>query len=280
MQIQKLEEDLGITIFDRSKKPLLVTEVGKKIIEQIQVILFESKKIENIIQSEQKGQAYGELSLGVIPTVAPYLLPKILPVIEKMFPQIKLNMQEMQTSRIIEALNNDEIDVGLLATPLGIEKLHEHALFYEPFSVLCKKGQMYSDLKTVKYTQLSLEQMWLMEEGHCLRNQVVDICSAKKKIHNTRKYQFESGSLETLKNLVDACGGFTLLPQLAADHIGTNSRLIPFERPIPAREIGLVYRRAHYKLELIESLAETIIQSIPESVRKIRPNDLNVVPVG
>jgi LysR family hydrogen peroxide-inducible transcriptional activator len=262
------------------KNPCWSQRSVKKIIEQIQVILFESKKIENIIQSEQKGQAYGELSLGVIPTVAPYLLPKILPVIEKMFPQIKLNMQEMQTSRIIEALNNDEIDVGLLATPLGIEKLHEHALFYEPFSVLCKKGQMYSDLKTVKYTQLSLEQMWLMEEGHCLRNQVVHICSAKKKIHNTRKYQFESGSLETLKNLVDACGGFTLLPQLAADHIGTNSRLIPFERPIPAREIGLVYRRAHYKLELIESLAETIIQSIPESVRKIRPKDLNVVPVG
>lgn len=280
LQIQKLEEDLGITIFDRSKKPILVTEVGRKVIEQVQTLLFEAKKIENIISMDQKGEAYGELILGVIPTIAPYLLPKVLPTIQKMFPQIQLKMHEMQTSRIIEALNNDEIDVGLLATPLGETKLHEHALFYEPFSVLCRKDDLYSDLKSVKYTNLSFEEMWLMEEGHCLRNQIVDICSSRKKSPLDRKHQFESGSLETLKNLVDACGGFTLLPVLATERIGSHSKLIPFERPIPAREIGLVYRREHYKLTLIESLAETILASIPEHIRKIRAKDLNVVPVG
>lgn len=279
MQIQKLEEDLGITIFDRSKKPILVTEVGQKVIEQIQNILFEVKKMEGIIQTEQRGQAHGELTIGVIPTIAPYLLPRLLPVIEKMFPAIEMKLMEMQTSRIIEALNNDEIDVGLLATPLGGEKLHEHALYYEPFSVLCKKGQLYSDLKTIKYSALSMSEIWLMEEGHCLRNQIIDICSSRKKRSETRKHQFESGSLETLKNLVDAYGGYTLLPQLATERVGEHSKVIPFERPIPAREIGLVYRREHYKTELIESLAEAILQSIPEQMRKIRPKDLNVVPV-
>lgn len=279
MQIQKLEEDLGITIFDRSKKPILLTAIGKRVVEQIQSVLFEAKKIENIIKSEQSIGTQGELTLGIIPTVAPYLLHRLLPVLEKLFPAIELKILEMQTSRIIEALNDDEIDVGLLATPLKVQKIHEFPLYYEPFYVLAKKGQVYSDLKKIKYSTLKTDQIWLLEEGHCLRGQILDICASRKDKGLSRKYNFESGSLETLKNLVDSYGGYTLLPQLATESLGKNSQLIPFERPIPAREIGLVYRREHYKSNLIEALGESIIQSIPEDLRKIRPKDLNVLPI-
>lgn len=280
MQIQKLEEDLGVVIFDRSKKPVLLTDVGKRVVEQIQAILFEVKKMENIVLQHEESDTQGELTVGVIPTVAPYLLPRLLPTLEKNFPSIQLNLREMQTERIIEALSNDDLDVGILATPLNIPKIFEYPLFYEPFHVLARKGHALAEQKKIKYTSLKMEEMWLLEEGHCLRNQIIDICAAKKEKPSLRKYRFESGSLETLKNLVDSYGGYTLLPQLATDRIGSHTRLISFERPIPAREIGLIYRREHYKSDLIEALGESVLNSIPEDLRKIRPKDLNVIPVN
>ena len=280
MQIQKLENDLGVVIFDRSKKPILLTEIGKKMIEQFQSILFEANRIQEIITVSETIGLKGELVFGVIPTIAPYLLPKLLPVVEEKFPGLSLKISELQTQRIIESLNNDEIDVGILATPLKIPRIFEHALYYEPFSVLCKKDHELSANRKIKYSALKYEDIWLLEEGHCLRHQVLDICSLKKGKSQSRQFKFESGSLETLKNLIDSVGGYTLLPALATDTIGRNTLLIPFERPIPAREIGLVYRREHHKSELIEALAESVLAAIPEEIRKIRPKDLDVLPVN
>ncbi|GIL18065.1 MAG: transcriptional regulator [Oligoflexia bacterium] len=278
MQIQKAEESLGAVIFDRSKKPILLTEVGKRIIDQIQLVLFEAKKIEDLIADLSTGQVKGGLVLGIIPTVAPYLLPRLLPQVESLFPQIELQIKEMQTHQIIDALNTDEIDVGLLATPLKISKIFEYPIYFEPFSVLCRKDHELSHQKKIKHSALKYNDIWLLEEGHCLRNQVLDVCAIKQDKMLKRKYKFESGSLETLKNLVNSYGGYTLLPELATDSIGDNTQLIPFERPIPAREIGLVYRREHYKSELIEALADAILEGLPEHIRKIRQKDLDVLP--
>lgn len=282
MQIQKLEEDLGVVIFDRSKKPILSTQMGKKLIAQMQSVLYEAKKIETIIQQEKKGTKQGYLSIGVIPTVAPYLLPRLLPMCEELFPEMELNIRELQTDQILDALNGDEIDVGVLATPTQLAKMFEFPLYYEPFYVLCAKEHDYAQTKKIKYQSLRMEDVWLLEEGHCLRNQVLDICSIKKNKGNSgrRRYNFESGSLETLKNLVDLYGGYTLLPYLATEHIGERSQLVQFERPIPAREIGLVYRREHYKNELIEALGEAILKAIPEELRRIRQKDLDVLPIA
>lgn len=279
MQIQKLEEELGVVLFDRSKKPVLATQIGKKLIIQIQTVLFEAKKLEVIIQQEKKGVKQGSLVFGIIPTIAPYILPRLLPVCEKLYPEIELNIKEMQTEHILDALENDELDVGLLATPTQRPKIIEYALYYEPFYVLCEKHHEYAHFKKIKHQSLSMEDIWLLEEGHCLRNQVLDVCSVKKS-KVSRRYKFESGSLETLKNLIDQYGGYTLLPFLATEQIGKNSQLVPFERPIPAREIGLVYRREHYKSELIESLGDSILKCIPEDLRKIRPKDLDVLPIS
>lgn len=279
MQIQKLEESLNVIIFDRSKKPILLTDIGVKIIEQIRLVVSEANKIENIIQMNLENKLVGNLELAVIPTVAPYLLPKLLPVLEKKFPGINLQIKELQTHQIIEALNTDEIDVGLLATPLNSPKIIEQPIYFEPFSVMCGKNHPLANQKKVKYSSLKSDDIWLLEEGHCLRNQVLDVCSLKSEKIQKRKYKFESGNLETLKNLVNSYGGYTLLPWLAKDNLGKNSRLIEFERPIPAREIGLVHRREHYKIELIKALSEAISDCIPEHIRKIKQKDLDVLPV-
>ena len=279
MQIQKLEDDLGAVLFDRSKKPILLTPIGERLIQQMQLIHFEAKKIEEIIKQGEGAIKKGELRLGIIPTITPYLLPRLMKGMAKLYPEINLVISELQTSKIIDALENDEIDVGLLATPLKHPRIFEYALFYEPFYILCRKDHELAAKKKVHHQDLKFDDLWLLEEGHCLRHQVLDVCSLKKNRKDKKQFSFESGNLETLKNLVESYGGHTLIPQLASEKIGRNTELKEFERPIPAREVGLVYRREHYKVELIEALGEAILDSIPEELRKLRQKDLDVLPV-
>ena len=278
MQIQKLEDELGAVIFDRSKQPIMLTDAGKKLIDQMQAVLFEAKKIEGIL-SAGEGVVKGELTLGIIPTVAPYLLPRLLPMVEKLYPELQLKIMELQTHRIVESLNEDGIDLGILAIPLSIARVHEVPLYWEPFSVLCRKDHEMAGLKKVKYSSLKPDDIWLLEEGHCLRNQVLDVCSVKKGKGVNRKFQFESGSLETLKSLVSSYGGYTLVPALATEKLGSGVALVPFEKPVPAREIGLVFRREHYKSELQEALKRAIIASVPEELRT-KKKDLDLIPVS
>jgi LysR family transcriptional regulator, hydrogen peroxide-inducible genes activator len=278
MQVQKLEEELGAVIFDRSKKPILLTEKGRKLIEQMRAILDEARKVEALL--EEEGPLQGEITFGVIPTIAPYLLPRLLPVVEKSYPGLRLRILELQTQRIVEALEEDQIDFGILATPLGLPRVHERSLYWEPFSLLCQKGHRLAKGRSVKAAQLEFEDFWLLEEGHCLRSQVLDVCALKRKKNTPRQFQFESGSLETLKKLVSSYGGYTLLPALATDALPANTVLVPFERPVPAREIGIVSRREHHKSRLQEALAGAVLEAVPESVRRIRRRDLELVPVG
>lgn len=279
MQIQKLEEELGTVIFDRSKKPILLTDSGQKIIEQFRTVLAEAKKIQEILERSGSEQIKGRLSFGVIPTIAPYLLPRLLPVVANELPELELDIQELQTHQIIDRLNNDELDVGLLATPLKIAQIHEHALYYEPFQALIRRDHELASQRKIKHADLKSDELWLLTEGHCLRTQILDVCSLKDSGKKKKGFRFESGSLETLKNLIDSYGGYTLLPQMANANIGKNTVLLNFDRPIPAREIGLVYRRKQYKVDLIEHLAECILNCIPAEIRKIRPKDLEVIPV-
>lgn len=279
MQIQKLEDDLDVVIFDRSKKPVLLTSAGRRLIEQIQTVLFEAKKLDDMVVFSQDEAITGDLVVGVIPTIAPYVLPKLLPIVEAHHPGLRLTILELQTHRILESLGTDEIDVGLLATPIKLPKIFEYPLFYEPFSVFCRKDHELARLKRAKYASLKFHDIWLLEEGHCLRHQILDVCSIKGRDKDERRFKFESGSLETLKSLVASYGGYTLLPQLATENLPDGTALVPFERPIPAREIGLVYRREHYKLRMIEALGESILESIPPEIRKLRPKDLDVIPI-
>jgi LysR family transcriptional regulator, hydrogen peroxide-inducible genes activator len=279
MQIQKLEENLGTVLFDRSKKPVLLTETGKRVIETIQVVLADAKRLETLIDETQSDEIRGELRVGVIPTIAPYLLPRILPMIEKNHPELVLKIFELQTHRIVEALDSDEIDVGLLATPLNIPRIFEKFLFYDPFAILCRKDHELASNKKVKISSLKYSDIWLLSEGHCLRNQVLDVCTIKKSKNEKQRFSFESGSLETIKNLVDSYGGYSLLPLMASDHIGHRSKVIQIEGSIPAREIGLVHRREHYKERLIGAMVADILASTPDEIKKIKAKDLEVIPI-
>lgn len=278
MQIKKLEEDLGAPIFDRSKKPILLTETGKAIINQLQTLLYEAKKVGEIIESTSDPTVRGELTVGIIPTVAPYLLPGLFATAEKRKMDLNLDVRELQTAKIIESLENDEIDVGILALPLKLPRIFEVPLYFEPFYVICRNDHELAAQKKIKTSQLKYPDIWLLEEGHCMRNQTLDVCTAKKTLA-PRKFKFESGSLETLKNIVQASGGYTLFPAMALDYVESKTKVIPFERPIPSRQIGLVYRREHYKVNLIETLGEVITQSLPEEIRKLRAKDLEVLSV-
>jgi LysR family transcriptional regulator, hydrogen peroxide-inducible genes activator len=277
MQIQKLEESIGAVIFDRSKKPILLTPLGKKIIESMQKILDETKTFESLVQSELSNAVEGQLTLGVIPTIAPYLLPRFFSKLSKKYPLLHLKIHEMQTSRIIEALSTDEIDLGILAIPLKIPKILETPLFHETFSVLCHKKHELAARKRISYGNLHGNDIWLLEEGHCLRHQVMDVCSMRGSLK--RNIEFESGSLETLKNLVNSFGGFTLLPQLATDTKGSNTVIIEFEKPIPSRQVGFAHRREHHKVKLISALREVILESIPEEMKSLNTKHLDILPV-
>lgn len=279
MQIKKLEDDIGAPIFDRSKKPILLTETGQALIGQLQTLLYEARKVTAIVESANSGtKVHGELTVGIIPTIAPYLLPPLFATTAKDSADLVLDVRELQTHRIVEALENDEIDVGILALPLSLPKVFEVPLYFEPFYVACRSDHELAQLKKIKSSQLKYSDIWLLEEGHCMRNQTLDVCSAKK-TQVPRKLKFESGSLETLKNIVQAYGGYTLLPAMAVENVESKTRVIPFERPIPSRQVGLAYRREHYKSELIEHLGELISASLPEEIQKLRAKDLEVLNI-
>jgi LysR family hydrogen peroxide-inducible transcriptional activator len=157
MQLQKLENDLGVVIFDRSKKPVILTDIGRQLIEQIQKIIFEARKMNQMIKTSQERGLEGQLIVGVIPTIAPYLLPLMLPVVEKLYSGLRLKILELQTHQIIDSLNEDELDVGILAIPIEIPGIIEESLYFESFSILCHKGHELSTYKKVKSSNLTGE---------------------------------------------------------------------------------------------------------------------------
>jgi LysR family hydrogen peroxide-inducible transcriptional activator len=277
MQIQKLEEAIGAVIFDRSKKPILLTPLGEKLIEGMQKVVAEAKALETMVLEENSEQIQGELSVGVIPTIAPYLLPRLFAKLRKNYPELHLKIHEMQTSRIVDALANDEIDLGILAIPLKSPKIIEIPLYHETFAVLCHRKHPLAELKKVSYDQLHGDDIWLLEEGHCLRHQILDICSFRGK--KQRKIEFESGSLETLKNIVNTSGGYTLIPQLATETKGAQSVIVEFEKPIPSRVVGFALRREHHKAKLVKALQEAILDSLPDEIKNARTKNLEILPV-
>ncbi len=281
MQLQKLEDELGVALFDRSKKPILITDAGKNILEQARVVLREYKQMVSLA-SRRGDDVSGDFRLAIIPTLSPYLLPLFLGSFARQYPKVNLRIEEMQTDRIVAALEQDDIDAGLLVTPLNHAQLIEHALFYEPFLVYAPKDHKLAKQRSQKVAETDLEasDVWLLDEGHCLRNQVVRLCGRRKENAALANVRFTGGSIETLKRLVETTGGYTLVPYLAAAKNNSTAVLREFTRPIPAREISLVFRRQVYKLPIVEALEDSILAAIPAELRKIRKKDLEVVAIS
>jgi len=264
MQLKKMEEELGIIIFDRSKQPVIPTEAGKTIIEQARLVLQEAKKIK-LLADETKATISGELRIGVIPTISPYLLPRFAGEFKKKFPHIHVIVEEIITESIEEKLRKDLLDVGILVTPLHNKAIIEQPLYYEEMMVYSNATHPLVTKPVIKIKDIATPEMWLLSDGHCFRHQVVNLCDLHHMESDKLPFEFEGGSLDTLMKIIDKEGGFTLIPELAALDVPEKRihQVRHFSQTCPLREVSLVYTRRFAKTRIIKLLAESIVQSIP-----------------
>lgn len=276
MQIRKLEEELGVKIFDRSKQPVVPTEVGMEIIRQARAVLKDAQRIGEIV-TDKKGVLQGELRLAVIPTLAPYLIPLFLQGFLKKYPQVKCRISELTTEQIVLELKDNRIDAGLLATPLNDAGVREQPLFYEEFVVYVSKANPLYAKRYVLASDIDVHKLWLLEEGHCFRSQIFNLCELRKNTAEGNIFEYESGSVETLRRMVERSNGITILPELATLDLSPKQLTMVryFKSPAPVREISLVTHRDFVKQRLIGALKEEVIASVPEKLH-IRKNRLVV----
>jgi LysR family hydrogen peroxide-inducible transcriptional activator len=257
MQIQKLEQELGVKIFDRNQKPIGISAVGEKIIAQAKLIVAESERMLDVVEQE-KGLVGGTFKLGIIPTIMPTLLPMFLQTLLKAYPALKLEIEEMPTQQIIEHLEKGTLDAGIAATPLSIESIKEKPLYYEPFVVYAPEHSKLSKGKSIVPKMLEDKRILLLQDGHCFRDSALNIC----KLHNVSQsaFQINSGSFETLIQLSQEGLGVTLLPYLHAKQLGAEHQknIRSFEKPEPAREVSVVYHKRELKLHIIKAIHEKI----------------------
>ncbi|MBD0833115.1 hydrogen peroxide-inducible genes activator [Aestuariibaculum sediminum] len=259
MQIQKLEDELSIQIFDRSKKPIELTDVGKKIVTQARNIVNESYRIQDIVD-QQKGFIGGEFKLGIIPTVMPTLLPMFLKNFIKKHPKVTLIIEELTTDEIITRIKEGHLDAAIAATPLEDDAIKERVLYFEPFvSYIPKNHRLYGHNK-IDVTDLDINDMLLLEDGHCFRDGVLNLCKTFK-THPDEKFQLESGSIETLIKLSNEGLGMTLLPYLHTLDINDKEKenLHHFKEPTPAREVSLIYHKSELKMQITEAIQDVIM---------------------
>ncbi|AJR03744.1 hydrogen peroxide-inducible genes activator [Siansivirga zeaxanthinifaciens] len=258
MQIQKLEEELSIQIFDRSKKPIELTDVGKKIVTQARNIVNESYRIQDIVD-QQKGFIGGEFKIGIIPTIMPTLLPMFLKNFIKKHPKVKLKIEELTTEEIISRIKDGHLDAAIAATPLQDDSIKERVLYFEPFVSYIPKSHRLHSNKKIDVADLDISDMLLLEDGHCFRDGVINLCKAFKN-QSDEHFQLESGSIETLIRLSNEGLGMTLLPYLHTLEINEKEKenLHFFNDPAPAREVSLIYHKSELKMQIIEALQDVI----------------------
>jgi len=258
MQIQKIEDELSILIFDRSKKPIQLTEIGQKIVNQAKNIVNEADRIKDIVE-QQKGFVGGEFRLGIIPTVMPTLLPMFLNNFIKKYPKIKLIIEELNTDEIITRLKNGHLDAAIAATPLMEEKIKEVVLYFEPFVAYIPDNHPNFGKSEIEVSDLNLDDILLLQDGHCFRDGILNLCKNVDK-NDTNHFRIESGSFETLIKLADEGLGTTLLPYLHTLDLPEKNRLKlrHFKEPKPAREVSLIFPKTELKIHIIDALRATI----------------------
>jgi LysR family hydrogen peroxide-inducible transcriptional activator len=258
MQIQKLEDELEILIFDRSRKPIELTAVGKKIVEQARNIVNESERMQDVVDQE-KGFIGGTFKLGIIPTVMPTLLPMFLKNFSNRYPKVQLKIEELNTDEIITKINDGYLDAAIAATPLEQEKIKEKPLYYEPFVGYIPEGHRLASKEKLEISDLDIDDILLLEDGHCFRDGIINLCKASKNA-GSDKFQLQSGSFETLIKLSNEGLGMTLLPYLHTLDIDSskNKNLKYFKEPSPAREVSLIYSKSELKMQIINALYDII----------------------
>ncbi len=264
MQIDRLEKELGVKLFDRGRQSVEATSTGRVLVEKARNIMRETNSFREYLKSQQNDMS-GSYRIGIIPTLAPYLIPLFLPQFRKDFPDTRLIIEELITEDIVRLLKEDKLDVGIAVTPLEERLLREVPVFNEPiFGYVSTDHPLYA-ASEIDEEMLSSYPIWLLSQGHCFRSQVLNICDQPLQSSESADFVYESGSLETLKNLVSMGNGVTLLPALAAYNKVEHLKMIKrFKDPQPLREVSLVVHEHSTRNKLIESLYSTIVDKVPE----------------
>lgn len=278
-QLHKLEDELGVPLFDRRKQPILPTEEGIALIEQARVILNEVRRLEALADREAD-ELSGEFRLGMIPTVAPFLLPLFLERFSHLYPRVELFVEELPTDQIIHQLDRDRLHAGIVATPLGLTRIEEQPLYYEKLLVYVGKGHRFASERKLSRRMLKPEGLWLLSEEHCLREQVIVACGSGDQKGCFPSVHLKGGSLETVVEIVSRGNGYTVLPSMATDSVSKgryDGVAVPFTSPVPAREVSLVHRRGYLKRGIERALRDTIDESLPVDLQRKKSRDLNVL---
>lgn len=267
--IQKLEEELDTRIFDRSQQPVCPTPVGIHIIEQAQNILVQANRIKNIIE-EEKHSLTGTFKLGILPTVAPYLLPRFFPQLMKKYPDLDIRVVEMKTNDIKKALQTGEIDAGIVASLAGMEELQQTPLFYEQFFAYVSREDALFNNEVIRTSDLNGEQLWLLDEGHCFRDQLVRFCQMKSA--RTSQLAYHLGSMETFMRMVESGKGVTFIPELAVLQLGDAQKELvrSFAIPCPTRQVVLLTNKNFIRHTLLEVLVKEIKLSVPKEMLSLK----------
>jgi LysR family hydrogen peroxide-inducible transcriptional activator len=267
MQMKKLEEELGVIIFDRSHQPIQPTPIGEKIIEQAKIIYTETARIENILK-EFTGEISGTLKIGVLPTIANSLIPHLISKVSKRYPDLRLNIKEDLTDNIISDLEANKLDVGIVSTPLHHSGLIERSLYQEKFRIYANPKHPSYKLNSWEAEDLLNDKLWLLSEGNCFRTQSLNLCALPDEKLNHMALNYESGSMQTLKKLVDLEGGATIMPEWEAGELDDDSlnNLKAFKDDGAAREVGLIYTKYYAKDGILNKLEEMILASLPKYV--------------
>lgn len=278
MQVQKLEDELDILIFDRSKKPISITEVGQKIVSQAKNIVNEAGRIKDIVDQD-KGFIGGDFTLGIIPTVMPTLLPMFLRTFINKYPKVNLIIKEQSTESIIKNIRDGHLDAAIAATPLEIEYLVERPLYYEPFVGYIPQDHRLRDIKELTVADLDVSDILLLQDGHCFRDGVLNLCKAPEKL-GEEHFKLQSGSFETLVNLSNEGLGMTLLPYLNSMELNTVNKknITYFKEPSPAREVSIIYHKNELKIQITEALKDVITSVVKGAITF---QDVNIIsPLG
>ena len=265
--IQKLEEELDLTLFDRKSHPICPTDSGRTVIDQARVVLYHVAQLKEMTLKEKEMDS-GSIRIGVIPTVAPYILPRLFKQMQQMFPQIELKAYELRTSVIIEQLRKAELDMAILATPLEQPDFLEIPLYYEKFAAYVSPSEEIYGKDEIAAHEMPTEHLWVLKEGHCMRNQVFNFCQTQSAYSTS----YEAGSIDTLIKIVDENGGYTVIPELHLPllHDSQQCHVRQLSAPTPVREISLVIRQDYVRERLVNSVADAVKAIIPDSMLDAR----------
>ena len=261
MQVKSLEEELGVVLLDRSKKPVVPTEAGEVVLEQVRETLRSFNYIREAVH-ELKGETAGKLRLGVIPTIAPYLMHRFMPAFVKAYPKVELEISEMKTADIIEALKKDRLDAALVAGGTCGEGIQEHDLFNDRFWLYVSPENPLNERSNIRIEDIDLKDLVILSAGNCMRDQIIELCQAKRQMPS--HFSFESGSLETLMRIVDCTQSLTIIPEMAIDFIPEHrrDRVKQLAKGATSRKISVAVRRTYVKSSIIKALNDTILHCV------------------